>query len=146
MGADISHFKHNGVQHQNVTKATPPELVIVPSPDQSSAMARSSSSEIAEVKKVTKSHSSYTHFSDFSMFPDRFNASSSESCKPVAIIGHGHEHEEQPHFSDSLYPDHHKMKMHRSLSETPPGGGGQIDLKSGTSLPNSGFISKYNFR
>jgi len=151
MGADISHFKHSEIQHQNGTKATKashPELVIVPSPDHPSPMPSSSSSTssaIADIKKVTKSHSSYTHFSDYSMFPDRFNAA---SCKPVAIVhpGHGHEHEEQPHFSDSLYPDHHKMKMHRSLSETPPGGGGQIDLKSGTSLPNSGFISKYNFR
>lgn len=128
MGADISHLKQNGTRPN-------PDIVIgdIHEEDQS--------------KKITKSHSSYTHFSDYSMFPDRFNGSS----QPIALGGnaqhHGHQ-EEQPHFSDfSLYPDkfdQSKMKMHRSLSETPPAG--KVVGQVGTSLPTQGFISKYNFR
>jgi len=135
MGADISHFKQNGVesQQQNGTK-TNPELVIAPSTTPS------------EAKKVTKSHT-ITHFSDYSMFPDRFNNASSQPCKPVAILQRGHGHEEQPHFSDySLYPDKFDQhKMHRSLSVTPHS---PHEMKTGTSLPanNAGLMTKYNFK
>lgn len=126
MGADISHLKPNGVRPN-------PDIVIAPED---------------ESRKVPKSHSSYTHFSDYSMFPDRFNG----STQPIPALGsntqhHGHQ-EEQPHFSDfSLYPDkfdQHKMKMHRSLSATPPAN--RIEGQIGNSLPTPGFISKYNFR
>ena len=139
MGADISHLKQNGAK-------TNPDLVIVPPPTSHPQVNHDNN---RPNRALPKSHT--THFSDFSMFPDRFNGSSSQP-KPVAIVthhGHEHHHEEQPHFSDySLYPDKfdpHKLKMHRSLSETPPAN--KVDMKVGTSLPaQSGFISKYNFR
>ena len=136
MGADISHLKQNGAK-------TNPDLVIVPPPTSHPQVNHDPN---RPNRSMPKSHT--THFSDFSMFPDRFNGSSKP--KPVAIVTHGHEHhhEEQPHFSDySLYPDkldQHKLKMHRSLSETPPAK--NMDMNVGTSLPATGFISKYNFR
>ena len=136
MGADISHLKQNGAK-------TNPDLVIVPPPTSHPQVNHDPN---RPNRSMPKSHT--THFSDFSMFPDRFNGSSKP--KPVAIVTHGHEHhhEEQPHFSDySLYPDkldQHKLKMHRSLSETPPAK--TMDMNVGTSLPATGFISKYNFR